>query len=94
MLGGAMIGVGVLAGIYYLLYMFSHEKLVGGGDWILGLAIALAVADWWAALWVLFLANTIGTIYALPAAIKKKQNKIHFGPFLVAAYILVILIGF
>lgn len=92
--GGALIGVGILAGIYYLLYFFSREKLVGGGDWILGLAIALAVADWWAALWVLFLANAMGTFYALPAAIKKKQKKIHFGPFLVAAYIVVILIGF
>ena len=83
-------GIGILAGIYYILYIASREKLVGGGDWMLGLAIALAVSDWWLALWVMFLANMIGTIVAMPDIIKRKKKKIYFGPYLVVAFVIVI----
>lgn len=83
-------GVGILAGVYYILYKISHERLVGGGDWMLGLAIALMVGNWWLALWVLCIANLLGTIVAMPAAIKKKQKKIYFGPYLAIACVIVV----
>lgn len=88
---GVVGGVGILAGIYYILYKVSHEKLVGSGDWILGLAIAFVVGDWWLALWVLCIANLLGTIVAMPAAIKKKQKKIYFGPYLAVACVIVVI---
>ena len=77
--------VGILGGIYYLLYFFSKEKLVGGGDSMLGVAIGLVVGNWWLAIWVLFIANFVGVIVMLP--LKKKQ--IAFGPFLIGAFVLV-----
>lgn len=76
--------VGILAGVYYLLYFFSKEKLVGGGDWILCVSIGLLLADWRLALIELFLANFIGAVVMLPL----KQRKIPFGPFLVVAFVL------
>lgn len=78
-------GVGILAGVYYLLYFLSREKLVGGGDWILCLAIAMVLGDPWLAVWTLFLSNFIGAAVMMP--IKKK--KIAFGPFLVMGFVMV-----
>ena len=66
---------------------------MGGGDWLLALALALALADWWLALWTIFLANLLGDVIALPGALKKKNFKVHFGPFLVAGFVLVLILG-
>lgn len=89
----AMIGVVILAGTCFVLYKASHEKLMGGGDWLLALALALALADWWLALWTIFLANLLGDVIALPGALKKKNFKVHFGPFLVAGFVIVMVLG-
>lgn len=75
--------VGLLAGVYYLLYFFSKEKLVGGGDWLLCLAIGLILGRWELALVELFLSNFLGAIFMLP----KRQRKAAFGPFLVVAFV-------
>lgn len=89
----AGIGVVILAGTCYLIYKASRERLMGAGDWLLALALALALADWWLALWTIFLANLLGDIIALPGAIKTKNTKVHFGPFLVAAFVIVLVLG-
>lgn len=88
-----MIGVVILSGTCFVLYKGSHEKLMGGGDWILALALALALANWWLSLWTIFLANLLGDLIALPGALKKKGHVVHFGPFLVAAFVLVLVLG-
>ena len=62
--------VAILAGIYYLLYKISREKLVGGGDWILALAIAIMLGSWWLALIALFLSNFLASIYGIAQKIK------------------------
>lgn len=77
--------VGLLAGVYYLLYFFSKEKLVGGGDWMLCLAIGLLLGKWQLALLELFLANFLGAVVMLP----KKRRKTAFGPFLVVAFVVI-----
>lgn len=89
----AAIGVLVLAGSCLVIYKASHEKLMGAGDWLLALALALALADWWLALWTIFLANLLGDLIALPAALKTKNHVVHFGPFLVAAFVIVLILG-
>lgn len=89
----AGIGVVILAGTCFLIYKASREKLMGSGDWILSLALALALADWWLALWTIFLANLLGDMIALPGAIKKGNSVVHFGPFLVAAFVIVLVLG-
>lgn len=66
---------------------------MGGGDWILALALALALADWWLALWTIFLANLLGDLIALPGAMKKGNHVVHFGPFLVSAFVIVLVLG-
>ena len=101
-----LIGVGILSGTCYVIYKGSHEKLMGGGDWLLALALSLALADWllalslalalsdwWLALWTIFLANLLGDVIALPSALKKKGHVVHFGPFLVAAFVIVLVLG-
>ncbi len=92
-MGSALAGVAILSGTCFLIYKFSKERLMGGGDWILALALALALADWWLALWTIFLANLLGDLIALPTAIKTKNTKVHFGPFLVAAFVIVLVLG-
>lgn len=87
------IGAAILAGVCFVIYKASHERLMGGGDWILALALALALADWWLALWNIFLANLLGDMIALPGAIKSGNHKVHFGPFLVAGFVLVLILG-
>lgn len=89
-LGSAVVGVGILAGVYFLLYMFSRGKWVGSGDWILGLAIALALGDWWLALLVMFISNVLAVIVMLPVSIKKKKARIYFGPWMVVGYVIVL----
>lgn len=76
----------VLAGLYLALYLISKGQWVGDGDWLLALALALALAHAWLALITLFLANLLATLSALPAL--KRTKQIHFGPFLVAAFII------
>ena len=89
----AGVGVLILAGTCFLIYKISKERLMGGGDWILALALALALADWWLALWTIFLANLLGDLIALPGAIKTGNSKVHFGPFLVGAFVIVLVLG-
>lgn len=87
-------GVGLLAGTYYLLYLFSKEKLVGSGDWPLALAVSLIFGDWWLSVLVLFLSNFMASVIMVPVAIKKKKKhmQIPFGPFLIAAFYVVFLL--
>ncbi|MBR3233165.1 prepilin peptidase [Candidatus Saccharibacteria bacterium] len=77
--------VALLAGTYYLLYFFSKEKLVGGGDWMLCLAIGLILGKWQLALIELFLANFLGSVVMLGF----KKKKAAFGPFLVVAFVII-----
>lgn len=87
---GVVEAVGILAGLYYLLYFFSKEKFVGGGDWILCLAIAIILGNWFLALVVLFLSNILASVFGIGAMIflkKGRKSQIAFGPFLVIAFI-------
>ncbi|MBQ2623311.1 prepilin peptidase [Candidatus Saccharibacteria bacterium] len=78
----------VLGGLYLAIYMFSKGKWVGDGDWLLGTAIGIALFDPWLALITLFLSNFLATIVMYPFTKTKKTKKVHFGPFLVAAFII------
>lgn len=88
-----LLGIVILSGTCYIIYKASHEKMMGGGDWLLALALALALSDWWLSLWTIFLANLLGDVIALPGALKKGKSKVYFGPFLVSAFVIVLILG-
>ena len=85
-----LLSVLILSGLYLLLYLVSKGKWVGDGDWLLSLAIAIALASPWLALITLFLTNLLACLYALPTLKKSRSHQIHLGPFLVIAFIIVI----
>lgn len=84
-------GIAVLPGLYLLLYKVSREKWIGSGDWLLALALAAALADFWLCFFVVFAANLLGSLYIGVLKISKKlhQKSIPLGPFLIIAFILV-----
>lgn len=86
-------GVMILAGVCWVIYKASNERLMGGGDWVLALAIALAIGDWWLSLWAMFLANLLGDIIMMPSLVQKGNHVIHFGPFLTIGFVLAIWLG-
>ena len=87
----AGIGTGLLSGLYYLLYFFSKEKLVGGGDWLLCISIGLFLGRWEFAIIELFLSNLTATIFSAPQALKKERKQIPFGPFLILSLLAILL---
>ena len=79
----------LLAGPYFILSTFSKEKLVGAGDWLVALPIALILGHWWLALVALFVSNATGSIFGVLLRVKKGVRQIPFGPFLVFAFVVV-----
>ena len=81
----------ILPGFYYLMYRISKEKWVGGGDWILCLSLAIMLGNFWLAMFALFAANIIGSVFSLPLLMKKKGIKkaVPFGPFLILGFLVV-----
>lgn len=85
-LGGAIV---ILPGTYFILYKLSHERWVGGGDWLLCLALAFLLGSWRLALIELFLANFLGSVIMLPAmrfSQHRLNHQIPFGPFLITGF--------
>ncbi|MBQ6375344.1 prepilin peptidase [Candidatus Saccharibacteria bacterium] len=85
--------VAILGGVYLILYIVSKGRWVGSGDWVLGTAIGLALGSAWLALVTLFLANLFATLLMWPAMKSRKARKIYFGPFMVAAFLVVLSIS-
>ena len=80
--------IAILGGVYLILYLISKGKWVGDGDWILGTALGIALADPWLALIALFIANVLACLVMAPVIKHRKNKKIYFGPFMVAAFII------
>lgn len=84
------ISVGILGGLYAMIYFGSKGRWVGLGDVILGAGLGLVLADWQLALVALFMANFIGCLIVIPlmATGKLKKNAhVPFGPLLIAGSI-------
>jgi len=87
------IGTGFLSGLYYLLYFFSKEKAVGGGDWILCISIAIFLGRWEFAVIELFLSNLSASFAAVPQTLSRKKKQIPFGPFLIISLLVILLVS-
>lgn len=91
--------VALLGGVYLVLYLCSRGRWVGDGDWLLGLALGLALATPWLALLNLCLANFLACIVMIPILLHKRSRhtskqpiastRVPLGPFLIAAFIIV-----
>ena len=88
-IGDLALSIAILGGLYLVLCLISKGKWVGDGDWILAASIAIALASPWLALLTLFLANFIACIIMYPLIRKNRKHKIHLGPFLVIAFVIV-----
>lgn len=78
----------IWGGLYLVLYLVSRGKWVGDGDWLLGTAIGLTLMSPWLALVSLCIANVLACIVMLPMLKKSQTRKIHFGPFMVVAWVI------
>ncbi|HWT40823.1 MAG TPA: prepilin peptidase [Dongiaceae bacterium] len=78
--------VGVLGGLYAVLYAISKGKWVGFGDVVLGAALGLLLVDWQLAAVALFMANLMGCLIVIPLLASKKLKRndhVPFGPLLI-----------
>ena len=87
------ISTGLLSSIYYLLYFFSKEKLVGGGDWILCISVGIFLGHWELAIIELFLSNFLASFAGIPQILKKQKKPIPFGPFLIISLVAILLVS-
>jgi prepilin signal peptidase PulO-like enzyme (type II secretory pathway) len=89
-------GVLIASGIFFVLYQISDGSWIGGGDVKLGLILGILVGGPLNSLLLLFVASLLGTLVSLPLLTTGKAGRktlIPFGPFLIAAAIIVGLFG-
>ncbi|HWT56171.1 MAG TPA: prepilin peptidase [Candidatus Microsaccharimonas sp.] len=90
------LGALVIAGTFWVLFQVSAGNWIGGGDVKLGVVLGLWASGARMALLVIFFASLIGTVFSLPMLVKSKSAmklRVPFGPFLLAATIVVVLFG-
>jgi prepilin signal peptidase PulO-like enzyme (type II secretory pathway) len=89
-------GVGILAGLFYLLFIVSKGRWIGGGDVKLAVALGILAGGPVSTFFILFLASLLGTLYAAPSLVSgkmKRRSTIPFGPFLMLATFITFLFG-
>lgn len=86
---GAML---VLPGIYFVLYKFSRETLVGGGDFILLISVALLLGRWELGVIELGLSNLLAAIFNY-RMLRNPKNRQPFGfaPYIILACMITLL---
>lgn len=88
-LGSTFASIGILAGLYFVLWLYSKGMWVGFGDVKLGVVLGILLIDWRLAFLTLFLANLIGTIIVLPGLLRgrlSRKTQIPFGPLLILGF--------
>ena len=92
----AALGALVISGTFWTLFQVSAGKWIGGGDVKLAVVLGLLAGTPLKALLIVFVSSIIGTVCSLPILLKgKKAMKVQvpFGPFLLAATVVVVLFG-
>jgi leader peptidase (prepilin peptidase)/N-methyltransferase len=93
---GAFGGLMAIGGLFWVLFQVSEGKWIGGGDVKLSFALGLLAGSPVMALLIVFVASILGTLSVTPQLIGNKiqaASKIPFGPFLMAATMIVVLWG-
>ena len=82
----------VLPGIYFVLYKFSRETLVGGGDFILLISVALLLGRWELGVIELGLSNLLAVIFNYHMLRNsKKRQPFGFAPYIILACMITLL---
>lgn len=92
----AVLGALVISGTFWVLFQVSAGNWIGGGDVKLAVVLGLLAGTPLKALLVLFFASVIGTICSIPLLLRGKKAmklRVPFGPFLLAAAVVVVLFG-
>lgn len=92
----AGLGALVLFGTFWVLFQVSGGKWIGGGDVKLAIVLGALAGTPLKALLILFFSSVIGTICSTPILLRgKKAMKVQvpYGPFLLAATVVVVLFG-
>jgi leader peptidase (prepilin peptidase)/N-methyltransferase len=90
------IGVAILSGLYFVLWILSKGAWIGFGDVKLGLALALLLGEWPLAFLALFGANLIGCLLVISGVVSGKitrRSHIPFGPLLILGAFIAMLWG-
>ncbi len=94
---GSLLGsLGMLAGLYGVLYVLSRGAWIGFGDVKLCVGLALLLSDWRFSFMTLFFANILGCLIVLPGLIRGKlhtQSQVPFGPLLIVGCVVSLLLG-
>lgn len=89
------IGAVLLGGFFYLLFMVSDGKWIGGGDVRLGVLMGILLGPALSLL-ALFIASLLGSIITIGLMIGTKMSRkqqVPFGPFLIAATFIAVIWG-
>lgn len=92
----AFLGALVISGTFWVLFQVSAGSWIGGGDVKLAVVLGLLAGTPLKALLVLFFSSVIGTICSMPLLLRGKKAmklRVPFGPFLLAATVVVVLFG-
>lgn len=100
-LGVRSVGASLLAGFicfgfFWTLFQVSKGKWIGGGDVKLGFALGVIAGDPLQVFLLIFIASLLGTLISLPVIARKgirKAPQLPFGPYLLAAAVIVHLFG-
>ncbi len=87
-------GAAIVYGLFWGLYQVSKGEWIGGGDVKLVIALGLIAGSPVRALLVIFFASLLGTIVSIPLLFRGKSGlaqHIPFGPYLLAACLIVVL---
>ena len=93
---GTALSVLIGGGIFYVLFLISQGRWIGGGDIKLGALIGLILGKPELSLLMIFVSSLLGSLVALPLLLTgraKRSTKLPFGPFLIAACIVVYIFG-
>lgn len=93
---GAVLGATIISGIFYLLFVLSKGMWIGFGDVKLGIILGILAGGPLPAILLLFVASVFGMLFSLPLVLKGKADRksyVPFGPFLLAAMVVVALFG-
>jgi leader peptidase (prepilin peptidase)/N-methyltransferase len=93
---GPGIGVAIISGTFYAIYLLSKGNWIGFGDVKLGIVLGLLAGGALQGVLVLLSASLIGTLLALPLVVQGKAGRkthVPFGPLLIIGMIIVQLFG-